>query len=104
AYKYCKQKKIEKTPIIQYNEKNLTTFAEKSEAFLAALLPANSANNIAASTNLANSTAAAVDYTDNYSASHSNPDDNQWKWPELTEKELENTILISSNKSVPGPD
>ena len=70
AYKYCKQKRIEKASIIQYNERNLTIFAEKSEAFLAALLSANSANNITASINLAS-------YTDNHSESHSNIDDNQ---------------------------
>jgi len=54
AYKYCKQSKIEKTPILQYNNNNLTTFSEKSEAFLASLF-----------SNLANTAANTNDYIKN---------------------------------------
>ena len=99
AYKYCKQKRIEKTPIIQYSKKNLTTFNKKSKAFLAALLPDNSANN----NNTAASANSIANYT-NQSESHSNINENQWNWPELTKNELEDTMLASSNKSVAGPD
>jgi len=80
AYKYCKQRKFEKIPIIQHNNQKLTTFAEKSKAFLTALLPASSAN-IAASANFANNCTNYMNFTNSlnsYSASHSNIDENQW--------------------------
>src|SRR5438046_3213393 len=38
AYKYYKQRKIEKTSIICYNNQKVTTFSEKSEVFLQTLL------------------------------------------------------------------
>jgi len=106
AYKYCKQRKIEKIPIIQYNNKKLTTFTKKSEAFLTALLPASLAN-IAASADFANNCTNYMNFTNSlnsHSASHSNIDENQWNWPELTIEKLEKVIFSSSIKKAAGSD
>jgi hypothetical protein len=83
-----KKKKIEKVSIIQHNNQKLTTFAEKCETFLTALLPAFSAN-IAASADFANNCT-------NYISS--NLDENQWNWPELTAEKLEKVIFSCSAK------
>ena len=90
AYKYCKQSKIEKTPILQYNNSKLTTFSEKSKAFLASLFP-NSANTAVNSDNFAN----------NHTI-YNNDSDNSWS--ELTTEELEKIILSCSSKKASGPD
>ena len=81
VYKYCKQRKLEKTSIIQYNQNNVTDFSEKCEAFLSALFSAASDN--------------SDNHIQNLSIPHSNLDEN---WSDLTEKELENTIFSSSTK------
>jgi ribonuclease HI len=91
AYKYCKQRKLEKTPIIQYNGKKCTTFTEKCEAFLTALFPNNSA------------TIASLDFENDVNI-YSESENNQCSWPELTKKELEQAIFTSSIKKAPGPD
>ena len=69
AYKYCKQRKIEKTPIICYNNQKATTFSEKSEVFLQTLLP-NSAD-------LAATASSATDISHSVTASYSNLTENQ---------------------------
>ena len=90
VYKYCKQRKLEKTSIIQYNNNSATDFTEKCEVFLTALFSAAS---------------AASDNSDNKHINNlllsSNFDEN---WPDLTEKELENAIFSSSTKSAVGSD
>src|SRR5215471_12221624 len=86
AYKYCKQSKIEKTSILQYNNNNLTTFSEKSEAFLASLF-----------SNSANTAANANDYINN-------SDKNQNSWSDLTIKEFEKIIFSCSSKKASDPD
>jgi hypothetical protein len=56
AYKYCKQKKLEKTPIFCYdNNQKATSFKDKCEILLNTLLPANS-NNINADFSAMNET------------------------------------------------
>ena len=62
AYKYCKQRRIEKTPVLQYNDQKMTTFNGKCQAFLNSLLPANSANSNSNSVNLNNNIAVSADF------------------------------------------
>jgi len=96
AYRYCKQRKIEKIPIICYNNQKATTFSEKSEAFLQALLP-NTAE-LAADA----SSATYIPYSN--SVSHLKSAENQWNWPKLTENELEKAVFSFSTKKASGPD
>ena len=69
AYRYCKQRKIEKTPVICYNNQKATTFSEKSEIFLQTLL-SNSAE-------LAVSASSATDISYSIPAFCSNSTENQ---------------------------
>jgi len=96
AYKYCKQRKIEKTSVIYYNNQKATTFSKKSEVFLQTLL-SNSAE-------LAVSASSATDISYSMPAFCSNSTENQWNWPELTENELEEALFSCSTKKAPGPD
>lgn len=92
AYKFCKQRKIEKTPIICYNNQKAASFSEKCEAFLQALYPAQSISKIADS------------FTNTERNDYIDIADSVESWPELTEKELETAIFSSSNKKAPGSD
>lgn len=81
AYKYCKQRRIEKIPIICYNNQKATSFSEKCDAFLTALLPDNSATAV-----------SAAHTSDSEAFTCSNSNENQWNWPELTVEELNQAI------------
>ena len=96
AYKFCNQRKIEKTPIICYNNQKATSFTEKCEVFLEALFPPQSISN-----NIANIAAPIKIVNNNYTYID---DSYENQWPELTEKELESAIFSSSSKKAPGPD
>src|SRR5437762_4584399 len=91
-----KEKKIKKTSIICYNNQKATTFSEKSEIFLQTLL-SNSAE-------LAATASFTTDISYSMSASYSNPTENQWNWPELTENELEKALFFCSAKKTSDSD
>ena len=86
----------------------MTTFTEKCEAFLTALLPASSAATVAASTNFANNYTNCMNSanlnSNSSTACYSNSDENQFNWPELTIEELESVIFSCSNKKASGSD
>ena len=67
AYKYYKQRKLEKTPIIYCNNQKAITFDEKCKIFLNTLLSANSAN-MTASANLAYMTINNINLNNLFSA------------------------------------
>ena len=102
AYKYCKQRKLEKTPIICYNNQKATSFNDKSKLFLNALLPANS-ENTDDSIDSAYFAVNSTNLTDFCSAEYIS-DEDKWNWPELTKDELEHAIFSSSTKKAAGPD
>src|SRR5437667_399030 len=82
---------------IQNNEKKMTTFNDKCQAFLNSLLPANSANSN--SVNLKDNIAVPADLATDCTNSDSTVlHENQSNWSELTKSELENIIFSGATK------
>ncbi|KAL1952495.1 hypothetical protein VTO42DRAFT_5185 [Malbranchea cinnamomea] len=84
AYKYCKQKRIEKTLALKSSSGYALTFSEKWEAFLQAVFPPPAATE----TDASNSIDFEVD----------------GNWAPLTKAELDAAIFKSSSKKAPGPN
>ena len=103
AYKYCNQRRLEKTPVICYNNtEKAISFNDKCKIFLNTLLPANSDNmteSIDPAYFAVNDTNLSEFCPESYSSNES-----KWKWPKLTINELENAIFSSSTKKAAGSD
>ena len=83
AFNYTKFNRIEKLPIIRYEDKTTITFKQKCEAFMKVLF-----------TNPPQTEAVKWD---NYKESH-------WEWPKIDRDEIKDTIFSCSTKSAAGPD